>query len=231
MLRALFALCTLFGAGLAAFILPAQAQKPGPPACPERLVGQASLVCACSAEAAASGSVWGDDLYTDDSAICRAAVHAGTITAGGGTIWVFERPGQDSYAAVTRNGIASNSWPAWRRSIAFRPAADADAAEGADVGPRVEPCPANLAGLSVGTSLSCACTIEAMSSGSIWGDGIYTADSILCRAARHAGAIGAYGGNVRARVVAGRGSYPAATRNGIASGSWASYGASLAFDR
>ena len=224
----LFAICLLFGAGFTAALLPARAQPPATQACPERLVGQASLVCDCSAEAAAAGAIWGADLYTDDSAICRAALHAGIIPASGGTIWVFERPGQQSYPAVTRNGVASSAWPAWQRSIAFRPAGEAAAA---DYGPRAEACPANVAGLQVGTRLTCACTIEAMASGSIWGDGSYTADSILCRAARHAGALGAYGGTVHARVTAGRASYPAATRNGISSGSWPSYGTSVTFDR
>lgn len=223
----LFAICLISGAGFAAALMPASAQSGAPAACPDRLVGQDSLVCACSAEAAGSGSVWGSGLYTDDSNICRAAVHAGTISAGGGTIWVFERPGQKSYPAETRNGVASSSWGEWTRSIAFRPAAEAGAADG----PRAEACPANVAGLEVGTSLTCHCTIEAMGSGSIWGDGDYTADSILCRAARHAGAVGAYGGTVRARVTAGHASYPAANRNGISSGSWGGYRASLTFER
>jgi hypothetical protein len=214
----------LFGAGGAMVA----AQSGAAPACPDRLVGTPSVVCACSAAAAGSGSVWGSDLYTDDSAVCRAAVHAGVIEASGGTIWVFERPGLASYPAVTRHGVASSAWPEWRRSIAFRPAAEASSAT-AQSGP--EACPANASSLSEGTALSCACTIEAIAAGSVWGDGPYTADSSICRAARHAGAVGDYGGAVRLTVVAGRSSYPAATRNGIESASWANYGTSIAFER
>lgn len=215
----------LFSAGAAA--LAAQSGAPAAP-CPDRLVGTPSIVCSCTAEQTAGGGVWGADLYTDDSDICRAAVHAGVIPAGGGDVWVFERPGIATYPATTRNGVASSSWDGWRRSIAFRSAADATAAT-VQSGP--EACPANIAGRPEGFAITCACTIEAMSSGSIWGDGAYTADSILCRAARHAGAVGAYGGTVRARLAAGQSAYPAATRNGISSSPWGSYAVSLTFDR
>jgi hypothetical protein len=214
--------------GVAGAMVAAAQSDPAPAACPDRLAGTPSLVCSCTADATRSGGVWGSDLYTDDSHVCRAAVHAGVIGEGGGTVWVFERPGLGAYPAVTRNGVPSSSWPAWRRSIAFRPASEAVIAD--DTEPRAEACPENLAGRPEGTMVTCTCSIEAMSRGSIWGDGAYTADSILCRAARHTGAIGRYGGTVRARLVAGRPSYAAATRNGITSGSWASYRTSLSFD-
>lgn len=223
-----FILSILLGASAAATLATAQQPTPLPAACPDRLVDASSLVCSCSAEAAASGSVWGDELYSDDSAICRSAVHAGTIGEGGGIVWVFERPGQNSYLSVTRNGVPSSSWGMWRRSIAFRPASEAPES---DIDPAVAACPVNVRGQVAGATLTCSCTIAAMGSGAIWGDGFYTSDSILCRAARHAGAVGPYGGTVRARVTAGRASYPAATRNGITSGSWPSYPTSLAFDR
>ncbi len=32
-----------------------------------------SLACACSAEAAQAGQVWGMDVYTSDSSVCRAS--------------------------------------------------------------------------------------------------------------------------------------------------------------
>lgn len=215
----------LLGAGAAA--LAAQSGIPAAP-CPDQLAGTPSLVCACTAEQTAEGGVWGEDLYTDDSDICRAAVHAGVIPASGGNVWVFERPGIASYPATTRHGIASSRWDGWRRSIAFRVVTDAPRTP---TQPAAEACPANIAGRSEGFSITCGCTIEAMSSGSIWGDQAYTADSILCRAARHAGVVGAYGGTVRARLTAGRQSYPAASRNGISSSSWASYRVTLEFDR
>lgn len=223
-----FILSIIFGAGVAASLATAQQPRPEPAACPDRLVDASSLVCSCSAEAAGSGGVWGDELYTDDSAICRSAVHAGTIGTEGGVVWVFERPGQNSYPSAARNGVPSSSWGMWRRSIAFRPASEAPES---DVDPAVAACPVNVRGQVPGATLTCSCTIAAMGSGAIWGDGFYTSDSILCRAARHAGVVGPYGGTVRARVVDGRASYPAATRNGIVSGNWPSYPTTLTFER
>lgn len=66
------------------------------------------------------GSVWGTDLYTDDSSICSAAVHAGQITArDGGTVTIRIRPGYDSYAGTNRNGVKSSSYGSWRGSFIF----------------------------------------------------------------------------------------------------------------
>jgi hypothetical protein len=68
----------------------------------------------------APGSVWGTDVYTDDSNVCTAAVHAGLITVQGGrTVTIEIRPGLTSYAASTRNGIASGSWGTWSGSYVF----------------------------------------------------------------------------------------------------------------
>lgn len=229
--RVLFASCLLAGAGLVlAFLpgteMPVRAALAGAPACPDRLVGQASLVCGCSAEATASGSVWGSDLYTDDSRVCRAAVHAGVIGPEGGDIWVYERPGQSAYPAVERNGVSSSSWAAWQRSIAFQPASEAPA----DAKPWAQACPANAVGLAIGTRLACSCSIEALQAGSVWGSGPYTADSAICRAARHAGTVSTSGGEIAVRVTAGRSSYPASERNGVSTSQWASYDTSFEFD-
>ena len=58
--------------------------------------------------------VWGTDIYTDDSSICTAAVHAGRITfARGGTVTIEIRPAQSSYAGSTRNGVSTRSYGSW----------------------------------------------------------------------------------------------------------------------
>jgi hypothetical protein len=64
--------------------------------------------------------IWGEDVYTDDSAICTAAVHAGLITRGeGGTVTIEIRPGQNAYTGSRRNGIQSDPWDAWDGSFVF----------------------------------------------------------------------------------------------------------------
>lgn len=221
-----FAICLVAGAGGTAVAL-AQ-DKPGPAACPDKLeAGRIALHCTCPSETTATGSVWGDETYTDDSAICRAALHAGAIGTGGGEVLVVEAPGRESYPAVTRNSVASSSWPQWRRSIAFRPVGEARPADVAGL----ETCPFAAGGRAVGTELDCRCGAEATQSGAVWGSGPYTADSAICRAALHAGAIGRGGGEVRLRVVAGRDSYPAGSRNGVAASNWGSFSSSIEFRR
>ncbi len=65
-------------------------------------------------------SIWGTDVYTDDSSVCTAAVHAGLITlVRGGTVVIEIRPGRSSYAGSTRNGVRSGSWGAWSGSFVF----------------------------------------------------------------------------------------------------------------
>jgi hypothetical protein len=62
--------------------------------------------------------IWGTLVYTDDSSICTAAVHAGAITLGqGGTVRILIRPGQNAYPASSRGGIASDAWGIWEGSF------------------------------------------------------------------------------------------------------------------
>ncbi len=69
---------------------------------------------------ATSGGVWGTDVYTDDSSVARAAVHAGVIAPGETkTVTVTVLPGQSNYAASTRNGVTTSSWGAWSGSYSF----------------------------------------------------------------------------------------------------------------
>jgi len=64
--------------------------------------------CPTSGTAAA---VWGSDIYTADSSICTAAVHAGKITlADGGEVTIEMRPGRSIYGSTTRNGITSSTY-------------------------------------------------------------------------------------------------------------------------
>lgn len=65
------------------------------------------------------GSVWGSNPYTGDSNICVAAVHAGKLTATGGTVDVKVVAGQDSYEGTTANGVTSSTWPSYAYSFTF----------------------------------------------------------------------------------------------------------------
>ncbi len=66
------------------------------------------------------GTVWGTDIYTHDSNLPKAAVHAGVITAGQtATVRVCNLPGQSSYTGTTRNGVTTSSYGVWGNSISF----------------------------------------------------------------------------------------------------------------
>ncbi|MCL2605506.1 MAG: LCCL domain-containing protein [Defluviitaleaceae bacterium] len=65
-------------------------------------------------------SVWGSDVYTDDSSIATAAVHAGLLKVGeGGTVTIRILPGLESYEGTTRNGITTFSYGSWGGSYEF----------------------------------------------------------------------------------------------------------------
>jgi hypothetical protein len=64
--------------------------------------------------------VWGTDLYTADSSICTAAVHAGRITLrNGGTVTLRIREGAQGYSGSARRGIESSDFGSWGASFEF----------------------------------------------------------------------------------------------------------------
>ena len=70
------------------------------------------------ADESRTDTIWGTDVYTDDSSVCTAAVHAGAITIeDGGEVTIEMRPGEASYESTDRNGIESSSYPAWGGSF------------------------------------------------------------------------------------------------------------------
>jgi hypothetical protein len=57
---------------------------------------------------AAGGAVWGTDIYTDDSTLAAAAVHAGVLKDGQkGVIKVTILKYEGTYDGATRNGVTS----------------------------------------------------------------------------------------------------------------------------
>jgi hypothetical protein len=76
----------------------------------------------CPADGTA-GTVWGSDVYTTDSSICTAGVHAGKITLEkGGRVTIEITGGRTTYGATTRNGITSVNYGQYPHSFVFRDA-------------------------------------------------------------------------------------------------------------
>lgn len=62
-------------------------------------------------------AVWGTEVYSDDSSVCAAAIHAGAIGPEGGLALFDFLPGRQQYEASTRAGVQSRSWGWWARSF------------------------------------------------------------------------------------------------------------------
>lgn len=70
-----------------------------------------------------SGSVWGSDVYTDDSALAVAAVHAGVLRDGqDGVVKVIMLPSRVQYEGSTRNGVTTSSYGTFDGSYRVDPA-------------------------------------------------------------------------------------------------------------
>jgi hypothetical protein len=78
------------------------------------------VVVECPAGCTTGTSIWGTDIYTNDSGVCVAAAHAGVITlADGGIVKVVHVEGQASYSGTTRNGVTTNNYGAWNASFSI----------------------------------------------------------------------------------------------------------------
>ena len=64
-----------------------------------------------------AGSIWGTDVYTDDTELGLAAVHAGVLAVGEkGIVKVTIVAAQDKYAGSARNGVTSGDYGRWEGS-------------------------------------------------------------------------------------------------------------------
>jgi len=68
------------------------------------------------------GSVWGTDIYTDDSSVCLAAAHAGTLDLEiGGLLLVTMSEGLEAYTGSEANGVTSRVYGTWGASFSTAP--------------------------------------------------------------------------------------------------------------
>jgi LCCL domain len=66
-------------------------------------------------------AVWGTDIYTLDSSICNAAVHAGKLASdSGGSVTIELRPGESVYKGSTRNGIKTSDFGQYASSFVVK---------------------------------------------------------------------------------------------------------------
>ena len=159
-----------------------------------------------------NGSVWGSGIYTADSDMNAAALHAGVVAVGETKVVHIARlPGQSSYHGSAHNSVSSQDYGQYSASFKFLDS------------PVVVHAPAVA-------SQGEAVTVTGANNGSVWGSGIYTADSDMNAAALHAGVVAV--GETKVVHIArlpGQSSYHGSAHNGVSSQDYGEYGASFKF--
>jgi len=177
----------------------------------------ATFRVACPANCESTGSIWGTDIYTRDSAVCRAGIHAGAIAPTGGVLTVRLEPGRPAYRGTAHHAIQSGDFGSFYGSYAV---IGGDGAAPAAPGAIEVGCSFNgqqLVG-EIGSRHVVNCPAGCSATGSLWGTDVYTTESALCRAGIHAGLITDAGGTFAVVLEGGQPAYNGTARNGIKSG-------------
>lgn len=164
----------------------------------------------------ADAIVWGSGPYTDDSSICVAAIHAGTITSAGGSFTVTIAGAGVSFPGSTANDVTTHDWAEWGRSFTTNTAG----------GYPILDCFVSAQQLESGNYL---CPAGCSVGGTVWGTGPYTDDSAICRAAIHAGASRESGRTVYLDIVPGQESYDGGTNNAVTTSPYGPWQRSFSF--
>jgi len=200
-----------------------------------------------------NGMVWGSGIYTDDSALATAAVHAGLVRAGErGIVRLTILPGQDSYSGESKNGVTSSPYGPWEGSYKIeRTGATLNLRNPSSTrlhsyGIESRPATPNAFGLRPKVMSSVPdlsqyrgqratvlyVDVVGSTEGPVWGTGVYTDDSDVATAAVHAGLLKAgERGVLKVTVVSGRSEYAGSERNGVSSHDYAEWQGSYRLDK
>jgi hypothetical protein len=162
--------------------------------------------------------VWGTTVYTDDSGLETAAVHAGLLRPGQlGIVKVTLLPGRARYVGSTQHGIVSSDFATHAASFQFgavsisRPERSSSLSSYRDL---------------VGQSITVP--VVGAARGEIWGTNPYTDDSSLAAAVIHSGLLapGEFG-FVKVTILPGQPQYDGSSQNGIISEPFGSFDGSF----
>ncbi len=181
-----------------------------------------------------NGSLWGTGVYTDDSALGKAAVHAGLLRDGEkGILKLTMLPGQASYLGTTQNGITSSPYQAWTASYQIeRVQGDVRATRASSTSTstssKILADPGDLQGYRDKVGQSFLFRVTGTTTGAVWGTGVYTDDSTLATAVVHAGVLGkGQTGVVKVTILAGQNAYQASVANGVTTNNWQQWNGSF----
>lgn len=174
-----------------------------------------------------TGPVWGTDIYTDDSRLSTAAVHAGLLQVGQKAVLkVTILLGQASYQGSERNGVATGRWEQWGGS--YRIEADGRAGGGGNGGQAALPDPGTLTGYRGKNGQTFLFEVTGNGkAGTVWGTDLYTDDSALAAAVVHAGLLAeGQKGAIKVIIHPGADRYEGSERNGVSTRRYDSWGGS-----
>lgn len=179
-------------------------------------------------QGASGGSVWGTDVYTLDSAVAAAAVHAGAVRSGEKKeVVIVPLPGQQSYRGSTRNGITTRDYGEFRASYRFLKSGEAEPKDGRNP---LE-TPNNVLAFKPRTGETLVFKVTGSTEGGVWGTGEYSADSSLAAAAVHAGMIKpGETANLRVTILPGRRFYHGSESHGVTSAEYEEFDSSFRFE-
>src|SRR5262245_22401380 len=176
-----------------------------------------NFVFVCPA-AGRKDQAWGTDVYTDNSSVCSAALHAGAfVYENGGIVTIQLLPGQASYTGSTRNGITSISWGAYPGSFKVVSAVKGSGIPGVKMGGAGWTANATSFRGQNGSRYRYICPGNA-GLGGVYGTNTYTDDSSPCAAAVQLGLFTrTNGGRVTIQIAPRLASYQGTAANGVSS--------------
>ncbi len=194
------------------------------------------------------GSVWGSGIYTTDSSLAAAAVHAGVLPdKAKGMVIVEILPGESSYKGSSSYGVTSASWGSYGLSFRFLQkfpgaanTADFFGESQTQGKPTVQVVqkiygfddPAVLGRIKTSPGNTVYVRLTGSTEGRVWGSGVYTLDSGLAAAAVHSGALApGQNGVIKLTILPGRSAYEGTARNGVSTLGYGAYGGSFSIER
>jgi serine/threonine protein kinase len=184
------------------------------------------------------GDLWGTDVYTDDSILSMATVHAGVLRPGQrGIVKVTILPGRSFYPGSRHHGVASKEWNSPHEGSyrieavpGLSPEIDLPALAGSAMDPSSH-LSYYLMGFRRHQGESFHLDVTGLEPGPfppLWGTDVYSDDSLLEVAVVHAGILRpGQRGVVKVTILPGRDSYQGSTRNGITSADYGPWGGSF----
>jgi hypothetical protein len=173
------------------------------------------------------GSIWGTDIYTDDSHIATAAVHAGLVKPGEHatvTVTMVESP--EEHVASARNGVKSQAWGTYSTSYILTRKSQATRTTTRPA------APTTASGFSGKLGRRFDIEVVGQTDGNVWGTDVYTDDSHIATAAVHAGLVKAgERAIVTLTIVESPDQHRGTTRNGVTTRDYGSFSSSFILQR